>query len=372
MILSPSQIDAAEDCLRKWAWDKIARVPRPTSPSAALGTLVHAQIERYLKFRQPLDLLTPEGQIAHTGSHLWPTNVRLENVERPFTLDLEGLKFRGVIDLWHDHPKVTDHKSTSDFKWAKTPEILKRDPQGVVYGLHAMREYGTDAVELEWIYYRTKEPYRKPAMPVRATVTYRDILPGIERIHRTGETLVRLAERKAHPLSLPFSASSCEKYGGCAYKGLCNLSPLERLEAHMTQPASMAEAIAKLTGAVNPGAPPAPAPVPVAAPPGVTLSPDGKYYLTPENTWAPYPPPAPVVAPPPPPAPPTDPANANTAAPAEPAKPKRGRPVGSTNREKPAPGETDALETSFLDGMATALEGLDAMGRAFAARFFRG
>ena len=39
-----------------------------------------------------------------------------------------------------------DYKSTKDWKWQKTPEVLLDDEQGVLYPLHTMHAHDLDAI----------------------------------------------------------------------------------------------------------------------------------------------------------------------------------------------------------------------------------
>lgn len=382
VILSASQIQASHDCLRKWAWRSVRKIEAPSGPAAALGTAVHSQIEQFLKFRRPLDLLTPEGQIAATGAHLWPGRVGVDRVERPFSARLEGVAFRGIVDL-DLGSTVVDHKTTSDFKWAKTPDELGTDVQATLYAHEAMTRLG-GPITLRWLYYRTRAPWRTPARAVERTVTADEIAPTLSQTAERGRLLVSLARANVDPLSLPPTIATCEKYGGCAYRGLCNLSPAERLEAHMM---NMADAIKKLSGTVNPGAPPPPPPPPPAMATPPTLSPDGKWQLV-NNEWIAYALPLPVdpaqvererlaavaIAQGLPPAPGFPPADAPPPAPAanETAQPatKRGRGRPKKEAAPEAMAEPSDDHDRFVAGTEMALEGIDLMLRAFARRFF--
>lgn len=388
-MLSASQIATWDDCPRKWAWQSVRKLRGPPGHAAELGSAVHGQIEQFLKFRKPLDLLTPAGQIAATGAHLWPRNVTIEQVERPFKISLGAVPFRGFVDL-DLGATIVDHKTTSNFGWAKTPEQLTTDPQAVLYAAHAIEEMGDVPITLRWIYYRTLPPHRKPAEVREARVTLSILRPTLERIERSGAVMELLAARNVDPLSLPPDVRTCEKYGGCAYRSLCNMTPQEKLEAHMN---NIQDAIAKLAGTVNPGAVPPP-------PPAVVLSPDGCYRLE-NGAWAlvdvPPPPPDPAEAerarmaavavaqglPPAPGFPPQPEGHASAATAAlaatvaldaAPAKRGRGRPKKIVTVDGPAAVERDEQASDdhdrFVGGLEMALEGVDLMARSFARRFF--
>jgi hypothetical protein len=125
--LSATQLDTADGCLRKWAWEKIDGYPRPQNASAALGSEVHAQLEDWLQEGKPFDLTTKAGEVAMAGYHLIPApGTPHMAVEQEFVLEAWGHRIFGLKDLeFQDRPEVWDHKTTKDPKWAKTPEELK-------------------------------------------------------------------------------------------------------------------------------------------------------------------------------------------------------------------------------------------------------
>ncbi len=45
---SPSQITTFRRCQRKWWLEKIAKIPVPVKPAAALGRGLHGELEDYL------------------------------------------------------------------------------------------------------------------------------------------------------------------------------------------------------------------------------------------------------------------------------------------------------------------------------------
>lgn len=268
MILSASQVDSFGDCPRKWAWRSIAKIPAPSGPSAALGSEVHGQIERYLKFGQPLDLNTEPGRIAMAGMHHWPSRALPLRVEEPFTLDLGGFQFRGFKDIAHDPPlgvPLIDHKTTSNFAYAQTPESLLENVQGALYAHHEMLRWGADSVPMRWIYYRTRGAPKSHL--VEAVATPYNIGGALGTIRTRAAHMVPLALAQVNPLDLPAHPGTCEKYGGCPFRSNCNLTDAEKIEAIMSNSADM---LARLAARVNPGAPapqaPAPAAVPAPAP----------------------------------------------------------------------------------------------------------
>jgi len=72
LFVSASEIELYDLCPRKWAFAYIEGKRPPPNESAALGSRVHAILERWLKEGAAPDLLTAEGEIAASGLHLLP------------------------------------------------------------------------------------------------------------------------------------------------------------------------------------------------------------------------------------------------------------------------------------------------------------
>lgn len=253
-VCSASQVRTAEDCLRKWGFDKLDRVPRIPHASAALGSAVHAQLEAYLRDGVPLDLLTLPGRIAMAGVHLLPKPPFL--VEHPLDFSLDGVPFVGFVDVLSPGV-VHDHKTTGDLRWCLTTDELQGDTQGTLYA-HATR-----SDELHWIYYRTREPHR--ALDVRAKVDKMRSDDRLAATARTARTLRTIAEDPPPlgAIELPPNPDACDRYGGCPHKGVrCqgDFTDQERLRAFM----STASLLDSLEQRINPPAVPPPAAAPAA------------------------------------------------------------------------------------------------------------
>lgn len=242
---SPSAVETWLSCKRKWAWSKIAKVPKVDADSAMLGGEVHAQLEGYLA-GQPFDFTHPKGAgyIAAAGVHLIPEpNAPGMAIEKEFrfTSPRTGYVWNGRKDLDVDDsiiipgleggaPAVLDHKSTSNLRWKKTPDDLLWDVQANVYAHASMSERNAPAVDLVWVYYQTRgakkaerthlRMYRDHAE--RAFNIIEDIAMGMAGALRMAEDE---ADKHAFVQSLPATPSHCEAYGGCPFRHLCQLSP---------------------------------------------------------------------------------------------------------------------------------------------------
>lgn len=292
-MLSASQIDTYLSCKRKWAWAKIARLEGTASPSAVLGSEVHAQLETYLA-GGTLDFTRDSGYIAASGIEHLPAPIQLR-LEREFKIEEDGLSFIGYIDL-ETADVLYDHKSTSSLSWAKTKEDLLYDVQAQVYTRKALIDGKPAPIKLQWTYMQTKGS--RKSLPVVCEVSkahndaawevIKDIGHEIEKLRAEG---LAAPDKSAYVKSLEPSPGTCEAYGGCPFRGVCNLTVRERTKAFMTQekkPSLMerieAAKAAKANGttapaqaapAINPPAPaqtaPATAPVQAAETPAAPM-----------------------------------------------------------------------------------------------------
>lgn len=236
--LSPSQIATALDCLRKWGRESLDGVKSPDKPSTILGQQTHTQAENWLgKGERPA--LTLPGRIFESGAHLWPApGSRPFIIEDTVQFTALGISFHGRLDVAYDDDDsiltIGDHKTTSDPKWAKTSDDLLKDPQGIIYPLALMVRYQRDRARLRWVYYLTRKTRKAWAVTLdvtlpQATERFAEHILPISRI------LWKAKQDGLRGADMPQNPNACEKYGGCAFRGECNLSPRDRMEALMSQ-----------------------------------------------------------------------------------------------------------------------------------------
>jgi hypothetical protein len=313
-------------------------------------------LENYLTYETPFDLETLEGRIANSGK---------EHLPPPKTGTCEGSFFIPVNNVWGWLGKVDwlsdtgdryiDHKTTSDFKWIKSVDILKKDPQGVLYGYRGIGDKQEQSGS--WIYYRTKGAHIAKA--VDFTITREQVADGVAELEKEANDLVSLRGLKF--LDLPPNPDSCHAFGKpCPHQGMCtDLNGPSLLKGMLMATLTKDELLAKLrgsalAGAVQPVQDPVANPAPVVvnpqpAAPVATNTPAALLALIPGGA----PPPA-AAAPPPPPVVPVaaptpgpvaslePPPAAGANGPAEPvtqpgtpvAKRGPGRPPGSKNKSK--------------------------------------
>ena len=268
---SPSQIEWYELCERKWAWKYIDEVFVEGNAAAEFGTEVHGRLEDWLKNKKVPDD-DRAGKLAQTMiPHLpAPHLVKPEYVEKKFQLKIEELYFTGVVDLTmpdDEIPIIMDHKTTSDMRWAKTPESLVVDPQATIYAYWAFIHFAAERVGLQWTYGVTRGSPR--AIPVERVVTKKEIEPRLLQSLQSAREMELIRQSGVRALDVSYDASACEAFGGCPFKEKCNLDARERMMAIMSQGEKKANFLSKLQErrGQQPAAEATPTPPPAEEPP---------------------------------------------------------------------------------------------------------
>lgn len=269
MHTSPSAIKLADTCDRAHAyryvlglrtrqptWDEVKDIPRPQGAEAvkewnrirrpALGTEAHRILQTWYEshqlngaaFSESLWATEP-GLVGISALRFvtHPNSLNRFKCEHGFSADFVHWASDGAFDYhlkafvdFHaldDRGRVIviDYKTTSDFRWMKTAaELANDDQQGVLYPLHAMREYGKESAECMWLYLRTEQPYAARAVSFEQHLqrAKEKALPIIRR----GAELIERQRLQIAPEDLPANPLACNQYGGCEYHqsrgGPCN------------------------------------------------------------------------------------------------------------------------------------------------------
>lgn len=235
---SATQFDTFLDCPRKWAWKYIAGKRTPPNKSAALGSLVHKLLENYLRTGEtlPLSSVDPKtreaAEIAAAGIHHLPAPKTpgmvveggdTDDEAKGFQFEIApGVIVRGAKDIrFANGPvEVWDHKTTVDFKWAKTAEQLRKNVQAVLYAYEEMEVRAADHVDLNWVYYRTRDG--RASKKVHLRMVKEQVLPPIRALGVVGRLLLLSLKEQRDPLSFPAETTHCGAYGGCPYKADCS------------------------------------------------------------------------------------------------------------------------------------------------------
>lgn len=269
--VSPSQADTIELCERKWAYEKLEGLPRPPNEFAQVGLDVHAVLEQWQKTGGVIDLTTDIGKIIAPGLKFLPrpgTHI----TEHDFAFDTGRVTFHGRMDLRGPADArvqtVWDHKTTGSFAWLKSPQVLRRDNQAVIYAKAVLEEAywqglvwgeSLDRVELNWVYY-IRNPERPRSRKVQLVVVHddssgvpscpEDVRPehfGVMTLAELEKNFIRIEQEvglkilahhwaKLRAADLPYNVAACSAYGGCPYQdNPCELTLAERIEAMEAQ-----------------------------------------------------------------------------------------------------------------------------------------
>jgi hypothetical protein len=235
-LVSASQLKTFRMCRRRWGWEYIDRVPRTPNRFAQFGTDVHGMLEKWFKDGELPDPTCAAGEVALCILAEHPEPDDEMEVERHFLLETPLAHYQGYVDLAYDVEKVwivSDHKTTTDFKWALTEEGLLTDPQAILYAAEALGRHDLSSVELQWTYGRTRG--KAKAHPVGAHFGRGHVSHELAKIDVTAAEITRLSTECGNALELEPNVNSCDAFGGCPHKERCNLSSKERLIGLMAQ-----------------------------------------------------------------------------------------------------------------------------------------
>ena len=224
--VSASQLDTYLSCNRKWWLDKIgADSVRTESASQSLGKEVHSNIEKHLLGTGPLDhpLLTFNTFASSVKSRLASSpNVEIL-VEHEFHVpgDRELMGFIDLVIVDHDARTVEiwDHKTTKDWKYAKTAEELRVNPQGSFYAHVMSLKFGPDySYSFGHHVILTTKP--QPERLVQVDFTPSMIRLAGANIAMLIRAMIQTSELEDGREVSP-TYSSCFKYGRCTYYAKC-------------------------------------------------------------------------------------------------------------------------------------------------------
>lgn len=266
--VSATQVDAFRRCARYWSFRYVHKMKTPSTPAQERGSNIHKAIENWLK----LDQIEPQwaAYVDAARKHI-PEGPRV--VEQKIELDTYtgGPHWIGYIDLMveNDPFKILDYKTTSDFRYSKTPEELKTNLQMATYAWWLFsqmnHEWHEEYVEVGHIYLLTKTKIPQSKY-VGALVTEETVRPVWEGALDTVREMVSAEGVRTE--DLPPTTTSCDMYGGCPYRSNCGLGPKDffkkgafAMSTAPTKPSFMD----RLNAAHANGTPPQPFPLQVAS-----------------------------------------------------------------------------------------------------------
>ncbi len=226
--VSASQLEEFRRCPRRWYEAYVLKNKMPPSASMEKGTLIHAELEHYMDTGEirPSDY----ADFVKVGAPFLPVP-KTPNIETEIEIRMPtvegGPEWLGYIDLFdysNDLVCILDHKTTSDFRYCKSPEELALNTQMISYAYWAMSrpDIKRDEVHVAHVYYRTRG--KACARRADAFLKKEHVYAQWELILADVRLMMEWAAREPKKSdALPPNTASCGLYGGCPYRSLCGL-----------------------------------------------------------------------------------------------------------------------------------------------------
>ncbi len=285
LYTSPSAIDKARVCIRRWAWDQVDKLPYVQSAEAEFGDKAHAMREAYFRDGTPPDESTQEGRAAAHGLAHLPHPGISTRAEVKAEFDHEGVRIFMRVDLleqdeMHDPAEwlvIYDHKFVKDLHkgWHDRAEALN-DPQFIAYMVWAFKKYPhLDKVGARWVYTtrpvlseRTGRYGSIKSEPRDLDVTRAEAFEAWDRVCKpVTQVMYQIRKKKVHPLALPPNADACYMYGpryACPRVGQCNLTDSDQLKGDQVIMEDVLEQLRALAASSETPPPAAPKSAPAA------------------------------------------------------------------------------------------------------------
>lgn len=229
---SPSQIKTLQTCPRRWAAEKVFRLPVvwEETPKQAEGTLVHNQIETWgkegVEAAHPLALLAIDWLGPNTDRlRLWEAALKDPLL---FAADIPAKAFIDHHDFTDaNEVHVVDFKTRTSFDYAPTEEQLRSDVQMVSYSMWAINKYAPKRVKATHLNLRTglKRPKAENALKaVSVTMTREDLIEAFRPVDSAVRQMKEIAEtaQTLDDVSHNASGATCWAFGKpCPFMSKC-------------------------------------------------------------------------------------------------------------------------------------------------------
>lgn len=219
-FMSASQLVSYRTCKLCWAWRYLDGIKKPDTEAIEQGHAIHEILENYFNKGTPIDFKSPLGQIIEPGMEYLPKEALAEH---PFLVEIDKIRYLGSIDFLVKHGKhiiIGDHKTTKNFKYAKSKNALAKDPQANIYAAYACTAFNVPAVELNWVYYCTGEDDIKSKL-VSSEIYLTDALEFVKILNKDAKEIIRLKESGTRAADLLATCPECRGFGKdnpCAYR----------------------------------------------------------------------------------------------------------------------------------------------------------
>lgn len=240
LLISPSMITTYQSCQRLWYITYILGIRSEPSEAQKLGLDVHAILEAYYKHLTPCPP-TKAGKIAASGIHTLPKEDTVLGIEKElfFKDASKPYWFRGIVDLVGPLGPL-DHKTTSNFRWAKTPEELREDPQAIIYTaiwklLIGHLKLPNTFKQAQWTYFLTNDTPRAKAVKFNKVDSLTTLYPITDEIFGKWDKIIAepypdqfLQDDLCNEI-FPCNTDHCPRFKGCPHRAMCGTTVLDSL-----------------------------------------------------------------------------------------------------------------------------------------------
>lgn len=267
--LTKADPNSAGGCLRRWFYETVLGLRSASTKAQETGTKLHSEVDGYLTQGRPLvSQLAIAGRAyidapgpgilietaIHTAKDGALTGAWLYCGPTPIAghVDLwnhRGFHINAEAELVADKPstlETKDWKTTSDFKWCKTPTELASNIQLITYaevGFRMWPQY--DLARMTHVYFRTKG--RPESQLVSVLCDREHVSRQWEYVSSIGRTIADAARETAAD-AVDANRNACSAYGGCPHRSYCTVGNHDSL-ADILGPRGAAEAVARLNQA---------------------------------------------------------------------------------------------------------------------------
>ncbi len=278
MVISVSQVETFRRCNRLWWFEKMLKLPKIDRGYLTFGTVLHAVIERWLRADDqgndpgtgvPVDIYPAGWEVAEDGAKINIQEAALikrlieagieegvlerrpgRKIEHEFWMpvieahesaDGTTVKLVGYIDLLLPG-EIQDHKSSKSTRYAKSGAELRNDTQMLVYARVALdaldarrvggeagltaatlaNELGADTVVVRHNLF-VKDVDQTKVRATSTAVTRAEIDARWRVVVKTAHKMLETRKLTSwNEVEGPASYSTCNDYGGCAYRSICS------------------------------------------------------------------------------------------------------------------------------------------------------
>jgi hypothetical protein len=265
MIISASQYQTYAACKRKWALERLWRLPvvQDTSPAQLFGIILHAAVARWLNADDtgrdaagnPVDPFCPgwrkcdDGELTSDEEAEEITqlvNLGIDSgillrrpgreIERKIEMPvIRGVDMLGYIDFClTDEAELQDHKVSKTSRYCLSEDKLVTSPQMLMYAAWMFYERHSRELEARPILVRHNQFVRQPSLRVKVVEGHID-LPAVDEFWLTlTQAAQDMLDLRSSLIGSPEytkgdwacvdgakDTGTCNAYGGCPFIGIC-------------------------------------------------------------------------------------------------------------------------------------------------------